>query len=837
MINSYAYDVEILPNFFSVTVIDVKDYLNTFKDACIISIKKGKEIRTPIPLTQKYSVKEIKDKLSKIKTYKFYITDFDDSQLLKMLGFFSNLRPHRDEKGVAIRNDLFGYNSSRYDKLMIAAFLMFANNTNTTAELIRKLYETSQHIIEVQNDKEIARHDYQLNLLNKFALPYTDIDVMTIFALNKCGKGVDKDGNDIYFPKSLKQTSINLQWYELLEHELPPISNLDIHYYHKIDKYRGLYASELNSLVSKWDRYIIPEWVDDIMHYNTNDGFIVCEMIRLYIDEIKLRYNISNAYGVNVLSSSRSNISDVLFTKFYSDFSGLAPISWRGKKTERTKMSFSKVIFPFITFKTKELQDILIDMKKLIITSLGKDGLHYGIMNSYYKGELISKLKDDAAKVDILNRNKKSNQKETKLKGIEIRLNNLIYTIATGGLHSQDIPRELVSKLKYNYNEDSSDVWDNITDDSYIYRHYDITSFYPSLMVEYNIAPAHLNNGVFVKLVKWLRDTRVQAKHSEEEFIDGIPKDVLAQVLKIVINALYGKLGYEYGDICDRLAVLKVTINGQLMIMMLCEELELNGIEVVSANTDGIVVKLYKRDLQNFEEITTKWKSLTRFGADSEDYLKYINRDINNYMAQELNHKITYKGDFNPMMYAVDLQKGYDMPIVAQAVSNYFINNKPVLDTLYECTNILDFCKTQNVNRKFVVIYTKNGGAEIMQHNNRYYVCNNGGIIEKVEKADAMADCYKDERGNITNITGNRSNLCAGQQVSILNTLDDKDIIFRDINYQYYYDAACKIIDPIKLGISPNSKADPIKKTKSGKSNIAKYAGMYNSLFDDNDNC
>ena len=355
-------------------------------------------------------------------------------------------------------------------------------------------------------------------------------------------------------------------------------------------------------------------------------------------------------------------------------------------------------------------------------------------------------------------------------------------------------------------------------------------------MVEYNIAPAHLNNGVFVKLVKWLRDTRVQAKHSEEEFIDGIPKDVLAQVLKIVINALYGKLGYEYGDICDRLAVLKVTINGQLMIMMLCEELELNGIEVVSANTDGIVVKLYKRDLQNFEEITTKWKSLTRFGADSEDYLKYINRDINNYMAQELNRKITYKGDFNPMMYAVDLQKGYDMPIVAQAVSNYFIDGKPVLDTLYECTNILDFCKTQNVNKKFVVIYTKNGKSEIMQHNNRYYVCNNGGTIEKVEKADAIADCYKDENGNIINITRNRNNLCAGQQVAILNTLDDRDIIFRDINYQYYYDAACKIIDPIKLGISPNSKADPIKRTKSGKSNISKYAGMYNSLFDDNDN-
>ena len=88
-----------------------------------------------------------------------------------------------------------------------------------------------------------------------------------------------------------------------------------------------------------------------------------------------------------------------------------------------------------------------------------------------------------------------------------------------------------------------STVWDTITDNSYIYVHYDIASFYPSIMSIYKVAPAHMNEGVFVKLITWLKDTRVQAKHSKEEIIDGIPKDVLAQVLKIVINSIYGKLG------------------------------------------------------------------------------------------------------------------------------------------------------------------------------------------------------------------------------------------------------------------------------------------------------
>ena len=147
-------------------------------------------------------------------------------------------------------------------------------------------------------------------------------------------------------------------------------------------------------------------------------------------------------------------------------------------------------------------------------------------------------------------------------------------------------------------------------------------------MSVYKISPAHLNEGVFCKLVTWLKDTRVAAKHSKEDYIDGIPKDILAQALKIVINSIYGKLGAEFGDLYDRLAVLKVTINGQLMVMMLCERLELAGIEVMSANTDGIVVKLHKRNKEIFDEITTKWLEETKLEADSEEYLCYINRDI-----------------------------------------------------------------------------------------------------------------------------------------------------------------------------------------------------------------
>lgn len=508
MVKPYAYDVEILKNFFSVTIIDVKSYLEIFKD-CIND--KGK----PIPLVQKLTVAEIKDRLDKVEKFKFYITDKDDSMLLQMLGWFNNSRYHD-----GIRTDIYGYNSMSYDKLMIAAFLMFANNCDNTKELIEKLYETSKKIINMQDNPDASMRDFYLTNLRKFKLPYVDIDIMRIFALNKVGKGTNSKGETIYFGKSLKQTSINLQWYELLDYELPPISDKDWHLYQNDNMLKGIPAEKLNQLVDKWDRYIIDEWIEPTMHYNTNDVFIVCEMIRLFNDEINLRYTLSKTYNIDLLSASRSKIADELFVKYYSDFSGLAPSQWRGQKTERTIMSFNKVIFGFIQFKTKPLQDLLNEMKKIKITSLGKDGLKAAIGKEAF----------------------------------EITINKLTYTIATGGLHSQDIPRKLISKIKYK--DDSlftgEQIWSNITDDSYIYVHFDINSFYPSLMSVYDIAPKHLNEHVFVKLITWLKDTRVKAKHSVEPLVNGIPKKIMAEALKIVINSIYGKLGKLVAQVKSR---------------------------------------------------------------------------------------------------------------------------------------------------------------------------------------------------------------------------------------------------------------------------------------------
>lgn len=394
MIDCRAADVEILPNFFSVTFISLNDYLKVFAD-CVND--KGK----PIPLVQKLTVAEIKRRLNTVKCDAFYITDKDDSQLLSLVGYINGMR----HKGV----NVYTYNGLSYDNLMVAGFLMNVAHFDNTKDLIRYLYTLSKKIISLQDDKEKLYNDYQINTVRRFKLPYIDVDVMRIFALNKAGVRIDKDtGERKATPKGLKQTSINLQWFELLEYELPPICEKDAELYYDNLLYKGLPPDKLNKLIDKWDRYILDEYIPPMMHYNKNDVFIVCEIVRLNPEEVKSRYSVSSVYKVNVLNSSRSNMADILFEKFYSERSGLPPEKWKGKRTERTGMNLGKIIFPCVEFKTPELQKLLAEIKKTTIYRLSKEEFNK-----------------------------------------EVKIGNIVYSLGIGGLHSRDIPMEIWSTTPY----------------------------------------------------------------------------------------------------------------------------------------------------------------------------------------------------------------------------------------------------------------------------------------------------------------------------------------------------------------------------------------------------
>ena len=734
MIRSWATDIECFENLFSATFVDLQDYLKTFKDC-------GDKT-----LTECLSVAEIEARLEKVNSNIFYISDTDDSQLLKLVEYINSMQARYIED-VPVRYDMFGYNNQGYDDMMFKAFMMYFNRFDNSRLLCKKLKEINDKLISLQDDKDALWKDRELDLIRKYRLPWATVDLFKVYALNSAGVNIDKDtGERKKYGKSLKQVSINLKWHNLLDFTLPPIDDEEGDVYRKRNEYRGMTNEQLNAIIT-----------------NDFDRYVVCEIARQKPDEIKLRYSLGAAFNLNLLCSARSNIADKLLYKFYSERSGLKPEAFKDLRTHRTALSFKKIIFPHICFQTDELKKVLEDMKKVIIYRTNKDSFE---------------------KV--------------------IKFHGTTYTIAAGGLHSQDRPGVLTS-----------------TDD-YTFIHYDISSFYPSVMVAYNIAPKHLNNAVFVKMVDYFRLTRIKCKHTKDEVeqvVAGVHNKLAAEALKIVINAIYGKFGFDSYFLYDRFAQMQVTINGQLMVMMVVEALELAGIHVVSANTDGIIVKLPKDKENEFKDITDAWCAQNKLGADSERYKLFVTRDINNYFDIQSNDKVEYKGSLDPHQYLKDLKKGYDMPVVAKAVFEYFANGVSVMETLRNHKDILDFCKTQNVGKQFEVVYQKVVDGKVIdvhsQRHVRFYVSTKGVVIMKENVND-----------------GKRSVLASGKPVIILNKLDDVDIALRNIDYKYYYEEAYKIINPIKLGISPNQKGDKNKKTLSGKALLKKNFGMYNSLFD-----
>ena len=120
--------------------------------------------------------------------------------------------------------------------------------------------------------------------------------------------------------------------------------------------------------------------------------------------------------------------------------------------------------------------------------------------------------------------------------------------------------------------------------------HCDVTSLYPSLMIEGGHAPANDGLGVFLKMLTDLRSFRVQAKAAVRE-LDGSERrnlEALQQTFKILINSFYGYLGFSLGHFNDFVQANAVTRRGRELIQRAVIELEARGALVIEVDTDGI---------------------------------------------------------------------------------------------------------------------------------------------------------------------------------------------------------------------------------------------------------
>jgi len=121
--------------------------------------------------------------------------------------------------------------------------------------------------------------------------------------------------------------------------------------------------------------------------------------------------------------------------------------------------------------------------------------------------------------------------------------------------------------------------------------HVDVTSLYPSLMLTLGIAPAADRLGIFLALLRDLREFRVAAKRIAREAegeADRVLLNALQQTFKILINSFYGYLGFSLGHWNDFDAANRVTAEGRRLVTSLVDRLRELGATVIEVDTDGL---------------------------------------------------------------------------------------------------------------------------------------------------------------------------------------------------------------------------------------------------------
>lgn len=291
------------------------------------------------------------------------------------------------------------------------------------------------------------------------------------------------------------------------------------------------------------------------------------------------------------------------------------------------------------------------------------------------------------------------------LKDKQVELREFKSTFGIGGLHSRE------KNVSYKAN------------DKYLIIDRDVTSYYPRIISNLKLFPEHLGP-VFLEVFNDLTERRLHAKERKQFAED--------KGLKIAINGISGKFNSEYSIVWSPKCYVQMTLTGQLSILMLVEMLQYNGIQVISANTDGIVIYCKKDRYNDLLYWVKYWEQITNYQTEETQYKAYYARDVNAYFAHKLDNTIKVKGPYSEVgsQTGTQLDNNPIMLICSDAIKKLLSDNIPIEKTITECKDLTRFVTVRNVK----------GGA----HKDGYYL---GKVIRYAY--------FKNEYGTINYIETN----------------------------------------------------------------------------------
>lgn len=455
-----------------------------------------------------------------------------------------------------------------------------------------------------------------------------------------------------------------------------------------------LHVPRMQELPFKHDTVLTVDQVSIVRWYCIGSDLVATAFLFMELKpQIELRASMSRMYGVDLRSKSDAQIAEAVLNAELERLTYQKP-----RRPEDPPKEFKYRVPGYITFEDAGLNHALATVAAATFR-VGENG--------------SPELPDEVA-------------------ALKIEFGGKTYQMGIGGLHSCE---SCVA---------------HYADDEHILVDRDVTSYYPTIILNQGLYPQHLGPA-YLDVYRSLVERRVKAKKEKDK--------VWADTLKIVVNGSFGKTGSPWSTLYAPDLMVQVTISGQLSLLMLIERLHCfgAGAEICSANTDGVLIRCRKDRVDLMHKLIAQWEKETGFATEETPYRAVFARDVNNYVAVKMEGKpaarflderlgCKTKGVYCERGSAGDsvLSKNAESLVCADAVLNFLVNGTPITETIW---------KTRDI-RRFVTVRTCQGGAvrdgQYLGKAIRYYYARDiGGEIiyakngHKVPNSDGARPCMQ----------------------------------------------------------------------------------------------
>lgn len=419
-----------------------------------------------------------------------------------------------------------------------------------------------------------------------------------------------------------------------------------IHHFDNEAKNTGLKAIEfamrshnLVDLPFPPDTELDSDQIDVVLEYNRHDTRETLKFYRHSKEQIDFRATLNEKFeGLDFTNFNDTKIGKQVFIwELEKNIgAGICFTRERGKgkkprQTRRSEIALSEVILPVIQFSSPQFKAVhewmasqVIRQTKGVFSDI-EEHLLGDLAQHAVLTEKKKKFKTEPTQKDIdeflaihpagwveerqLKSGKVSYWKHWRIaEALNTTKEGVNYVFGTGGLHAS---------------VESTTVE---ADDQYEIIDFDVTSYYPSIAIENRLFPLHLTER-FCDIYADLKTQRVSYKKGTAE----------NAMLKLALNGTYGETNNQYSPFYDPKFTMSITVNGQLLLCMLVEDLLMGvpGLCVIQANTDGITVRVPRKERvkQRMYQITADWERRTMMKLEEAHYSKMFILNVNNYLA------------------------------------------------------------------------------------------------------------------------------------------------------------------------------------------------------------